>query len=286
MINIYPDFSEITLGMRSILHPLFKSRTEGLSEFTFANIYLFRKTYSFRISQVKENIYVLTGIKRSESFFMLPFGLPIEEVLMDLFKRYSYMKAVTENQVRTLSLLGYSVTEDRDNFDYIYLKKELATLSGRKYHKKKNLVNLFLKSYTYEGKPLIHENKKDAFHVLEMWSEERIDPGDYEASKEGIEEFEELELCGGIYYVNGEPAAYTLGEEITKGSTYVIIFEKAISKYRGLYQFINMSFASILPFKYVYINREQDLGDEGLRKAKMSYKPWGFVKKYRAVSHD
>ena len=84
-----------------------------------------------------------------------------------------------------------------------------------------------------------------------------------------------------MYYADGEPAGYALGEEIGDGKMFVIHFEKALTRFRGLYQFVNMSFAAILPQKYTYINREQDLGIEGLRKAKLSYQPAGFVKKYR-----
>lgn len=118
--------------------------------------------------------------------------------------------------------------------------------------------------------------------VLEEWRREREGPGDYLAAREALERVDELQLCGGIYYVDGRPAAYTLGEEIAMGETFVIHFEKAVGDYKGLYQFINQSFASILPENYKTINREQDLGDEGLRQAKMTYRPLGFVKKYRA----
>ena len=96
---------------------------------------------------------------------------------------------------------------------------------------------------------------------------------------------EELQLCGGIYYVDGQPVAYSLGEELARGKSFVIHFEKAVSEYKGLWQFVNQAFASILPDKYETVNREQDLGNEGLRKAKLSYKPVGFVKKYRATLH-
>jgi len=102
-------------------------------------------------------------------------------------------------------------------------------------------------------------------------------------AKEALERMDELQLCGGIYYVDGKPAAYILGEEIAEGKTFVIHFEKAVGEYKGLYQFINQSFAAILPEKYTYINREQDLGDEGLRQAKLTYRPVGFIKKYRAA---
>jgi hypothetical protein len=92
-----------------------------------------------------------------------------------------------------------------------------------------------------------------------------------------------LQLCGGIFYIDGQPVAYCLGEELALGTSFVIHFEKAVlaEEFRGIYQFINQAFASILPEKYETVNREQDLGDPGLRQAKESYRPVGFVKKYR-----
>ena len=101
----------------------------------------------------------------------------------------------------------------------------------------------------------------------------------------GEKKAEALQLCGGIYYVEGRPVAYSLGEELSQGRSFVIHFEKAVQEYRGLWQFVNQAFASILPEQYETINREQDLGNEGLRTAKLSYRPVDFVKKYR-VSAD
>ena len=77
--------------------------------------------------------------------------------------------------------------------------------------------------------------------------------------------------------------AYSLGEELMQGRSFAIHFEKAVNGYKGVWQFVNQAFAAILPEKYQTINREQDLGDQGLRSAKMSYKPCGFIKKYRAL---
>ncbi|MDH4101113.1 MAG: phosphatidylglycerol lysyltransferase domain-containing protein [Nitrospirota bacterium] len=257
---------------------------EGLSEFTFANIYLFRNAHDYKIAAIDERLYVITGREREQAFFMLPFGLPEEDMMDVLFSKFDFMRHATENQAGRLAGCGYMVHEDRSNFDYLYSREELASLSGRKFHKKKNLVNAFVGSYSYEGRPLLDEYKADALWILDEWRRERPEPGDYEAAKEALVKSEELELCGGIYYVEGKPAAYTLGEELAGGETFVIHFEKGVSGYKGLYQFVNQCFASILPEKYIYINREQDLGDEGLRQAKMSYKPVEFVKKYRVTS--
>ena len=104
------------------------------------------------------------------------------------------------------------------------------------------------------------------------------------AATEALNHMDELQLCGGIYYVDSQPVAYTLGEELALGRTFVIHFEKAVDadRYKGLYQFINQAFAAILPDKYDTINREQDLGDPGLRQAKESYNPVAFIEKFHA----
>ena len=105
---------------------------------------------------------------------------------------------------------------------------------------------------------------------------------DYEAAKEALMLMEGLQLCGGIYYVKGRPVAFALGEEL-KEDAFVLHFAKAVSGYKGLMQFVIKSFSTLLPKRYTYINMEQDLGDEGLRMSKESYRPAGFVKKFRVT---
>ena len=284
MIPDYPDIAEISLLMRALLHPLFGKLTEGMSEFTLATLYLFRQRYNYRIGRLPGNLFLIAGEENEKSFFMLPFGLPDHQLLQKLFREFNHMKAVSENQAKELKNMGYSVTEDRDNFDYLYSRRELATLCGRKFHKKKNRVNAFINNYNYEARPLLKEYRDLAIGILNQWAQERNEPGDYHAAGEALGNMEDLQLCGGIYYVDEMPAAYSLGEELARGKSFVIHFEKAVcaDTYRGIYQFINQSFAAILPEKYYTINREQDLGDPGLVQVKQSYHPIGFVKKYRA----
>lgn len=267
-----------------MLHQRFQSLADGISEFTFAGIYLFRYRHNYRLSELPGELFLISGKDDGKTFFMLPFGLPDEGILKDLFERFAVMKAVSENQAKILSQAGYMITEDRDNFDYLYLRGELANLSGRKFHAQKNLVNRFLKNNKCEVKPLLDEYKDDAIEVLEQWKQQNEQEGDYQAAKEALENMQTLQLCGGIYYINEKPAAYNLGEELARGKWFVIHFEKAIidPEYKGLYQFINQSFTALLPEKYEMVNREQDLGILGLRKAKESYNPAGFVRKYRA----
>ncbi len=286
IIPHYPQSVDITLDLRPSLHPLLQKLADGISEFTFANLYLFRKNHNYRLARIEGDLLVIIGKDGQKSFFMLPFGLPSGQILASLFADFSFMKCVSGVQGGVLTALGYEVREDRDNFDYLYLRKDLADLAGRKFHKKRNQIKAFINNNSYEGRPLLEEFKKDAFAVLEAWREFHQEPGDYEAAREALEKTEELQLCGGVYYVESRPVAYSLGEELNCGRSFAIHFEKAVGQYKGIWQFVNQAFASILPEQYETINREQDLGEEGLRQAKMSYRPVGFTKKYRALSPE
>lgn len=289
----YPEYSALALEQRPVLHPRFQRLAEGMSELTSAGIYLFRQTHHYQISRMGEDLFVISG-RNAEPFFMLPFGLPPRELLESLFGQHQVMKAVSASQAEQLSQMGYRVWEDRDNFDYLYPREKMATLSGRALHRKKNLVNLFLRNNACVAKPLLEEYTGDALRVLEQWRQQEMpdcplaEPGDYAAAKEALENMEYLQLCGGIFYVNEEPVAYTLGEEVAQGRMFVLHFEKAIlrKEFTGIYQYVNQAFAALLPDKYELINREQDLGDPGLHQAKESYKPVGFVIKYRAAPQD
>jgi len=280
----YPAFSEIVLEQRTALHPRFAALPDGMSEITFADIYLFRHVHRYKVSQLAEDLIVISG-QDAEPFFILPFGLPPEHVLAELFERFGMTKCSSAFQAEQLSRMGYRVWEDRDNFDYLYRREEMASLSGRKLHKKKNLVNQFLRKNTCVIEPLLAGRVGDALAILEAWRQQQESPGDYAAAREALENMESLQLCGNVFYVNDEPAAYSLGEELAQGRMWVTHFEKAVARdqYKGIYQYINQAFISTLPEKYELVNREQDLGDPGLRQAKESYKPVGFVKKYRAA---
>jgi len=104
----------------------------------------------------------------------------------------------------------------------------------------------------------------------------------YARREDALEHASEFGLHGRVYYVEGKPAGYTLGETARAGTMFVVHYEKTIPNLKGLYQLINMDFVRSLPAPVTLINREQDLGDPGLRQAKITYRPCDFVKKYRA----
>lgn len=283
----YPEFAPVTLDMRDDLYPALNLLADGVSEFTFSGIYLFRDTYKYAASHISGSTYVISGEKRGERFFFTPCCVPPNATLERLFEDHCYLKNMSESQCNAerirLEAAGYEVHEDRDNFDYLYERKDLAELSGKAYHKKRNLVNAFLNSYAYEQKELDGSNVADALSVLDGWRAEKGIDGDYAAAREALELYERLGMRGAVYYVDGKPAGYALGEPIAKARMFAVHFEKAVGDYKGIYQFINQAFAQALPPYFRQVNREQDLGDEGLRQAKMTYRPSGFVRKYRVM---
>ncbi|MDR0376484.1 MAG: phosphatidylglycerol lysyltransferase domain-containing protein [Spirochaetaceae bacterium] len=270
--------------LKSEMHPYLSLTADGVSEYTFSNLYLFRNRYTYRVSRMPNQAIILSGERDGKRFFMTPFASPDRETAEDLFRTHDYWKGIPESLAQSnrtdWDAWGIELAEDRDNFDYLYLRTDLANLAGKKYHKKRNLVHAFTSAYTYSEAPLSEQHIPDAVTVLERWREDKGEDGDYRAAREALNQFGTLEMQGVIYYVEGNPAGWCLGESLAGGRMFAIHFEKAIDEYKGIYQFINQAFAARLPEYYLHINREQDLGDEGLRQAKMTYRPAGFVRKY------
>lgn len=283
----FPEFAPLDLAMKEHLHPSLNLLPDGISEFSFAGLYLFRNTYHYAASLLPDGSLVISGQKKGKSFCYLPCCLPSEQLFDEIMQRFDYLRHLSESQASRYRIMlearGYRVLEDRDNFDYLYSREALATLSGKAYHKKRNLVNGFVSTYSCEQRPLARKRIPDALAVLDEWRAAKGVEGDYAAAREALELFDVLGLRGAVYYIEDRPVGWCLGEPLAKGRMFAIHFEKACDRFKGIYQFINQAFAQSLPKHYRLINREQDLGDEGLRQAKMTYRPTGFVKKYMVI---
>jgi hypothetical protein len=296
-VPCYPDFAPLDIDLKESLHPRLSLTADGVSEFTFSDLYLFRNRYNYRISRdgAPDGGFIISGEQpahgeeKAKTFFMTPCAAPNQQTLESLFATHDYWKNISESVLspvrEKLSQSGIVIEEDRDNFDYLYYRKDLAELAGKKYHKKKNHVNNFLHAYPdHEQKPMSASLVPEAVEILDRWRQDRGEDGDYKSAREALDLFDTLTLRGSIFYVGGKPAAYCLGESIAKGKMFAIHFEKAIDEYKGIYQFMNQAFADFLPRFFTLINREQDLGGEGLRQAKMTYRPCGFVQKYKGLA--
>jgi len=295
-VPCYPDFIPLDIELKESLHPRLSLTADGVSEFTFSGLYLFRNKYKYRVSRNGEDGgFIISGEQpahddiAAKKFFSTPCGAPDWETLQGLFATHDYWKNISESVLapvrESLEERGIVFEEDRDNFDYLYYREELAELAGKKFHKKKNHVNNFLSAYPdHEQKQMSAALVPAAMEVMERWRQDRGEDGDFNSAKEALDLFDTLALRGAIFFVAGKPAAYCLGESLARGKMFAIHFEKAIDEYKGIYQFMNQAFAASLPRFFTLINREQDLGSEGLRQAKMTYRPCGFVRKFTAVS--
>ena len=288
VIARYPEFSPLSLEAIHVIKAHLQCLKDGISELTFGSLYFFRNFYKYKISRFNEHTLLFLGEERQKPFFFT-IGAPLPiSTIRELYRDCAYWKLISESYLSNNESLFKNLkalpTEDRDNFDYLYTRLSLSTLSGKQLHKKKNHVNGFLQNYPdFTLKKLDADTQKDAYKILDIWATEQTDlyETDYAAAQQALELPEIANFLGLVLYVQGIPVAWCLAELTVQGTIAVVHFEKARTDFRGSYQYINYAFAQSLPEQVVYINREQDLGDEGLRHAKMSYKPEGFVKKYR-----
>lgn len=177
---------------------------------------------------------------------------------------------------------GYAVSECRDYDDYVYSVQDLTELSGKAYHGKRNHINAFLESNSFEYVAVTPSMEDECMRVFDAWldTKDEEDADERRATKIALENMEALGLLGGGIRVNGILKAFSLGQKIN-GDTALIHIEKAVDE-RGLFPLINREFLSHAFADMLYVNREEDMGSEGLRKAKLSYKPLRFEPSYTA----
>ena len=288
----FPQFKDVDISCKGVVNNFISGSPLEASEYTFTNIFAFRSAYNFKISILKNNLLVLKDTE-PVSFFC-PIGssqvLDTLEEICDYLKNKNIkpcLERVPESFVNDyLSADKRFILEaDRDQFDYVYVVRELIELKGNKFHDKKNQINKFKNRYKYEYSALTRNLIEECLQFEDYWCEvrecEKV-PGlkkERCAILEMLNNFEALDMKGGIIRVENKIAALALGEKILP-DTFVIHVEKAHSALSGLYQVINQEFLMHEANDLRFVNREQDLGEGGLRQAKMSYNPVRFVKKY------
>ncbi len=177
--------------------------------------------------------------------------------------------------------------EDRVNHDYVYLRENLAELKGKDYHSKKNHLNYFKNNFEYEYSPLKKEDKEDVMRFLgEFNSRKEVSEHqlmwlnmETDAMGDVISNLDKIGYFGGVIRIDGKVEAFTIGARLNENTVDVHV-EKANTEIRGLYPAINNEFAKSLTSDIIYVNREEDMGIENLRKAKLSYKPVELVEKF------
>lgn len=291
----FPQFSEVDLSYRDIINEYFRRYPFEASEYTFTNIFAFRfKTaYNFKISQLKDNLIILKD-KDPASVFCPVGNSQISDVLNNIFdylkkdNKVPYMERIPEGflNVYLKDKRNFMLEADRNQFDYICNVRELIELKGNRFHDKKNRVNKFRKLYKYDYLTLTPDLIGECLEFEDYWCEVRECEKHPGLRKEQcailamLKNFRALDIKGGAIRIEGKIAAITLGEKLLP-DTFVIHVEKANPDIPGLYQTINQEFLIHEKGDCRFVNRQQDLGIAGLRRAKMSYNPVRFVKKFK-----
>jgi len=289
----FPQFKDLNVEDKPLFDQLFTQFPPVISEFTFTNLFIWRRAYQIKISRFR-NFLCLLSEQEQNSFFFPPIG---EGNVIECFQsllQYLGGKAVVSKIARVPEAVvthidwkasGMKAELDRSQCDYVYLVQDLTELKGRKYHRKRNHIKQFQEKYSFQYIPLTPEWVPQCLQLQAEWCDLRdceASPGlrnESLATKEAFTRFEELGVKGGAILINRRVEAFTLGDPLNP-ETIVIHIEKANPAYEGLYPTINQAFLEHQGSGYTYVNREQDLGEEGLRKAKESYFPHHLVNKY------
>lgn len=293
------DFKKIKLEDKDLIQEYFDRYPGRSCERTFANIFLWSRSYPVTWALVEKALVVKSESEENLAF-AYPAGEPeqVKKAIDRLLKcgkeeNLPVCFFVTEEQFEQLECFypgAFQVEYDRDDADYVYESEKLATLSGKKLHGKRNHINKFKKLYEdrWSYEPMSKDNIEDCFQMQFKWRAENDGDEDQEKREElcvlqnGLRLFEELKFTGGVLRVDGKVVAFTFGETLCQ-DTFVVHFEKALTEIEGAYTMINQQFVEHACMKYKYVNREEDTGLEGLRQAKMSYRPAFLVQKGVAV---
>jgi hypothetical protein len=266
-----------------------------LSEFCFPNLYFFREVHNYKVIEWEDSVFI-EGISYDKKKYLMPLHAPSEddkecfERVLEIIKENNYdcIFPIPEEWLCCFPDDQFIKTYNENDSDYLFLTEKMSTYPGKKMHKKRNLKNQFLKEYEHSNSPISSENKQDAYDLLDLWqSLQEVDAemNDYGPCKEALDDMEGFGLSGYLFYANGQPAGFVLGEPLND-STFTIHFAKANIDFKGVYSFIFSEFSSIIKKEYEYINMEQDLGKKGLRQTKRSYRPDLMAHKYRIEQID
>lgn len=270
------------------------------ADYNFANIFMWDRTFKQQLARI-DNRYVVMPMYSDEPFFVYPVGSgdvkPAIEQLNSYAKEHGFPFTIRGLMTEHIADLEarfpgcFDFHEDRAYFDYIYPAQKLATLSGKKLHGKRNHINRFLDENEWSYQPLTSQLAPECMDMLADWSLSSDDQeqaglkDEHMAIERAFGNYDYLGLEGGVLRVDGRIAAFTVGERITE-DTFNIHFEKAYASIQGAYPMINREFVRQILQRHpdiAYINREDDMGRENLRQAKLSYHPEFLVEKHTAV---
>jgi hypothetical protein len=292
----FPRFKPLALEDRDLLRDFLWDYHPETSELTFTNLFMWQSHYDYRWCRERDWLLVVSTAAESVIWALPPVGPPpranlCRQVLAWLRETHGVADPAIERADPRLAaelagMAEFVVEPVRDHFDYVYRTADLIQLAGGQYHTQRNHINSFNRSYRYRYETLRPEHLPACLDLCARWCQmKRCDQdlsltGEWAAVNVGLTNFQALQLQGGVILLDDQVAAFSCGELLNK-DTAVIHMEKADPELRSLYAVINQQVTQQVWAGVPFINREQDLGEPGLRKAKLSYHPHYLMEKFR-----
>ncbi|WP_104639293.1 DUF2156 domain-containing protein [Helicobacter bizzozeronii] len=289
------DFKPIGLADKPLIDGFLARDAFGVSDVHFNNLYLWRKAREISYTIIHDCLIIATKYPDQAPFYFYPIGLGDKKAVLQALIAHAphplELRALQSQHVAQLEAFfpnAFAITPIRDRFDYIYSVSELITLSGKKFHKKKNHLNAFLKTHPHFSFESISPHNIDPLmEVLQEWHalDDPQDVGlaqEHKGILEALQVYDQLGMQGGVIKIGDKIVAMSFGEMIQKDMALIHI-EKASPHVRGAYQMINQQLLAHAFSTCAWVNREEDLGIEGLRQAKMGYHPAYLLEKHHAI---
>ncbi|MDP3488445.1 MAG: phosphatidylglycerol lysyltransferase domain-containing protein [Bacillota bacterium] len=290
------EFRHLELEDRAWLQPLLAKTNNMGSENAFGTLIIWRGDYRVYVAKRQDEVFLSFGNEPHTYCFPIAYHNlkdALSLMIADADKKGFGLRmwGMTQEQTTLIEQAmpgAFAFTLDRPGSDYMYSAEDLVSLKGRKFEKKRNHLAKFKRTYSYTYEDITISNIAECVAISEHWRDANAAQlgesvhKEYCAVRRAVDNYEQLGLLGGLIRIEGKPVAFTIGEEINP-AVFLVHFEKALDEYDGLYAAINQEFAAHHLATYQYVNREEDMGVEGLRKSKLSYHPVLLLEKYRAV---
>ncbi len=300
-------FKEIELSDKPWVDACLRVKNSRMTEYCFTTLFMWAESYGTRIARYGDWLVVRSmHTDDGPVDYLFPAGsgdpaVPLQALVEDarqLGRPFRINCLTTEDLTHLEDWfpgMTWEVVPLRDSFDYIYHREDLLQLRGKKYQAKRNFISRFLRNadWSYERMDPTDSERcaRQLAECLQMNRQWCLENGcrhnqslhqETCAGRKVLQHFQSLGLRGGILRLNGEMVAYTIGEPLNE-DTFIVHIEKAFSRIDGAYPMINRSFVEAESSGMLYINREDDAGQEGLRKAKLSYHPAFLQEKFTIV---
>jgi len=296
MPSIFPQFQPIELADSDPIREILWRYQPQTSEWTFTNLFIWRSHYGFQWSIHGDWLLVICKASPQGFYAFQPIGPPsrmattrllLEWLRDEKGEKNPRLERADQRLVKELAgAKGLVIEPVRDQFDYVYQTQDLARLAGRKYHSKRNHIRHFLQAHAFTYVGLREDHLQACLELGGLWCEMRRCEedlnlmGEWEAVREALSHFHALSIQGGVILIENKVQAFALGELLNE-ETAVVHIEKANPEIPGLYTMINQQFCEKSWPHVPSVNREQDLGEPGLRRAKLSYYPDHLVEKFQ-----